>query len=303
MGQGGQIARYKDRKSDRNIRVTGTNENFLDCFAMNVEFGRNLVPEDVENGRTVAVVGVEIVKKLFPFEDPLGKQMTVLGTKYTIVGVMEEKGQGFGQNPDRTVLVPLTRFLSTKAGQWIDVNIAVKGPSIEEMAEYQDHAIGYLRTVRGLEAENPNNFEVTSNDAVKEIFEGIANWVSNGGLIISAIALAVAGVGVMNIMLVSVTERTREIGIRKSIGARKKDILKQFLLEAVFLCEVGGVMGIILGIIGGNIIAALSNSSVIFPWFWTVVAIATCSLIGIVFGMYPAYKAASLHPIDALRFE
>ena len=303
MGRGGQIARYKDRKTDRNIRVTGTNENFLDCFAMNVEFGRNLVPEDVEHGRTVAVVGVEVVRKLYPNEDPLGKTMTILGNRYTIVGVMEEKGQGFGQNPDRTVLIPLTRFLATRAGQWIDINMAVKGPSLEEMEEYQDHAIGYLRTVRGLEAEDNNNFEVTSNNAVKDIFEGIANWVSNGGLLISAIALAVAGVGVMNIMLVSVTERTREIGIRKSIGARKKDILKQFLLEAIFLCEVGGAFGILLGIIGGNIIAAMSNSSVIFPWFWTSVAIATCSVIGIVFGMYPAYKAANLHPIDALRFE
>jgi putative ABC transport system permease protein len=171
------------------------------------------------------------------------------------------------------------------------------------MSDYQDQAIGILRVVRGLEPEDPNNFEITSNDAIQDMFDTIAVMIGTGGLIISAIALVTAGVGVMNIMLVSVTERTREIGIRKSIGARSKDILKQFLLEAIFLSEVGGVLGIIIGIIAGNVIAAQMEVSMIFPWFWSGVAIATCSAIGIVFGLYPAYKAANLHPIDALRFE
>ena len=303
LADGGEIARYKDRKTDRNTRVIGTNENYLECFPMDVEFGRNLTTEDVEFNRTVTVIGAEIRAKLFPDEDPLGKQITQWGTKYTVVGVLEEKGPSFGSNPDRIVIIPITRFLSLKAQHWTTLNLAVKSPSIEVMPEYQDQAIGILRVIRGLEPEDENNFEITSNDAIQRIFDGIAVVVGTGGLLISAIALLTAGVGVMNIMLVSVTERTREIGIRKSIGARKKDILKQFLLEAIFLSEVGGLVGILVGVIGGNIIAAQMEVSMIFPWFWTGVAIATCSLIGIVFGMYPAYKAANLHPIDALRFE
>ena len=303
LGDGGEIARYKDRKTARNLRVIGTNENYLECFPMDVEFGRNLTSEDVEFNRTVTLIGSEVANALFPDENPLGKLIVQRGTKYTIVGVLKEKGQSFGSNPDQMVMIPITRFLSIRAHSNTTLSLAVKAPSIELMGEAQDQAIGQLRVVRGLEPEDPNNFDITSNDAIKDMFDTIASMIGKGGLLISAVALAVAGVGVMNIMLVSVTERTREIGIRKSIGARKKDILKQFLLEAIFLCEVGGAVGIVLGVIGGNIIAKLSNSAVIFPWFWTGVAIATCSLIGIVFGMYPAYKAAKLHPIDALRFE
>jgi len=303
LADGGEIARYKDRKTTRNTRVIGTNENYLECFPMDVEFGRNLSNEDVEFNRTVTLIGSEIAKTLFPDEDPLGKRIIQRGTKYTVVGVLKEKGQSFGSNPDRIVMIPITRFLSIRANDHTSLNIAVKSPSIELMGDYQDQAIGQLRVVRGLEPDDPNNFDITSNDAIKEMFDKIASMIGKGGLIISAVALVVAGVGVMNIMLVSVTERTREIGLRKSIGARKKDILKQFLLEAVFLCEVGGAFGILIGIVGGNIVAKLMEVSMIFPWFWTGVAIVTCSAIGIVFGMYPAYKAAKLHPIDALRFE
>lgn len=303
LADGGEIARYKERKTERNTRVIGTNENYLECFPMDVELGRNLTSEDVEFNRTVTVIGSEIRETLFPDEDPLGKQITQWGTKYTVVGVLEQKGESFGNNPDRIVLVPITRFLSLRAHDSTSLDLAVKTPSLTVMPDYQDQAIGLLRVIRGLEPEDPNNFEITTNDAIKDIFDGVAVVIGTGGLLISAIALVTAGVGVMNIMLVSVTERTREIGIRKSIGARRKDILKQFLLEAIFLSELGGVIGIIIGVVAGNIIAAQMNVSMIFPWFWTGVAIATCSAIGILFGMYPAYKAAKLHPIDALRFE
>lgn len=303
LGGGREIASYKEHKTDRNLRIVGTNENYLECFPMDVEFGRNLVAEDVEFNRTVTVIGSEVAKLLFPDEDPLGKQIVQRGTKYTVVGVLKEKGQSFGNNPDVVVLIPITRYLSLRANDWTSLNVAVKAPDITVMPAYQDQAIGILRTVRGLDPEDPNNFEITSNDAIQDMFDKIAFVVGTGGLIISAIALATAGVGVMNIMLVSVTERTREIGIRKSIGARKKDVLKQFLLEAIFLSEVGGVVGIIIGVIGGNAIAMGMHVSAIFPWFWAGVAVVTCSVIGIVFGMYPAWKAASLHPIDALRFE
>ncbi len=299
----GETARYRDRKSNRNLRVIGTNESYLNCFPVELDFGRNLTTEDVEFNRTVTLIGAEVREKLFPNEDPIGKQISQRGNRFTVVGVLKEKGQSFGTNPDRMVMIPITRFLSTNARHYSTMNLAVKASSLNAMPDYQDRAIGVLRVVRGLEPEDPNNFEVTSNDAIQDMFEKIAKMVGTGGLIISAIALVTAGVGVMNIMLVSVTERTREIGLRKSVGARSKDVLKQFLLEAVLLSEVGGVIGIFIGVVGGNIIARSMDVSMIFPWFWTGLALVTCSAIGIIFGMYPAYKAAKLHPIDALRFE
>jgi putative ABC transport system permease protein len=157
--------------------------------------------------------------------------------------------------------------------------------------------------VRGLEPEEDNNFEVTSNDSLQEAFAKIATIIGTGGLLISAIALLCAGVGIMNIMLVSVTERTREIGLRKSIGARKKDILLQFLLEAVALSLLGGLGGIVLGWLAGNFVAAQMNVPMIIPWFWISAAIAICTLIGVSFGFFPALRAARLRPVEALRYE
>ncbi len=298
-----EIARYKDRKTARNLNVIGTNENYMLCFPFELDYGRNLTTEDVEFSRTVTVIGHEVARSLFPNEDPLGKVIAQRGARYLVVGVLKEKGPGFGRNPDRMVMIPITRFLSTNAQFYSSLNLAVKAPSLEVMPEYQDQATGLLRVVRGLKPEDPNNFEVTSNDAIQVMFDNIALMVGTGGLIISAIALITAGVGVMNIMLVSVTERTREIGIHKSIGARKRDVLKQFLLEAVVLAEVGGVFGIVMGVITGNFIAWKMEVTMIFPWFWTGVAIITCSAIGIIFGMYPAHKAARLQPVEAFRFE
>ena len=299
----GEIARYKDRKTPRNLNVIGTNEYYLTCFPLELDYGRNLTREDVEFSRTVTIIGYEVARSLFPNEDPLGKVIAQRGTRYQVVGVLKEKGGSFGRNPDRMVMIPITRFLSTNARFYSSLDLTVKAPSLEAMPAYQDQAIGLLRVVRSLKPEDPNNFEVTSNDAIQVMFDNIALMVGTGGLIISAIALITAGVGVMNIMLVSVTERTREIGIQKSIGARKLDVLKQFLLEAVLLSEIGGVFGIIAGVIAGNFIAWKMEVTMIFPWFWAGVAILTCSAIGITFGMYPAHKASRLHPIEALRFE
>jgi putative ABC transport system permease protein len=164
-------------------------------------------------------------------------------------------------------------------------------------------AIGTMRLVRGLAPENPNDFEIFSNESLIEAFNKIAGVVATGAFVISAIALLAAGVGVMNIMLVSVTERTKEIGIRKSIGAKKRNILSQFLIEAIVLSLVGGLAGVLVGIVGGNIGAKLLNASVVFPWGWAAAGLVVCSAIGIGFGFYPAWKAASLDPIEALRYE
>ena len=156
---------------------------------------------------------------------------------------------------------------------------------------------------RGLKLGHENDFEIYSNDTLIGAFHQVADVISIGALLISAIALLAAGIGIMNIMLVSVTERTREIGLRKAVGARKNDIVRQFLLEAIVLSELGGLAGIFCGVVGGNGIAVWLEIPMVFPWFWTVTGLIVCSVIGISFGWYPAWKAAQLHPIEALRYE
>ncbi|MFL6594266.1 MAG: ABC transporter permease, partial [Chthoniobacterales bacterium] len=166
-----------------------------------------------------------------------------------------------------------------------------------------DKAVSAMRIARGLRPEQPNDFEIYTNDSLKSAFASVADVVRVGAFVISLIALVAAGVGIMNIMLVSVTERTKEIGIRKSIGARSRDILRQFLTEAVFISETGGILGIVLGVIGGNLLAMWLKADLLFPVGWAIAGLVVCSGIGIGFGFYPAYRAASLDPIEALRFE
>jgi putative ABC transport system permease protein len=216
---------------------------------------------------------------------------------------MAPKGSAFGQSQDNIAITSITQYLETygRAGRSIGIN--VQAPDQATLAATQDAAIGAMRVVRGLGPEMPNDFEIFSNESLIESFNKVAEVVATGAFVISAIALLASGVGVMNIMLVSVTERTKEIGIRKSIGAKQKNILVQFLLEAVTLSLVGGVAGVLIGIIGGNAFAAYLNAKIVFPWGWTIAGLAVCSAIGIGFGFYPAWKAARLDPIEALRYE
>ena len=199
--------------------------------------------------------------------------------------------------------MPLTRFLNDFGSERVTVNIATQAPSQLSYNETIERAITAMRVVRGLKPEQENDFELYSNDSLIATFAKVADAIAAGSFVISGIALLAAGVGIMNIMLVSVTERTKEIGIRKSIGARKKSILIQFLLEAVAISLAGGVMGIALGVAGGNGLAVMLNASVIFPWDWAAIGLLVCSGIGVGFGFYPAWKAASLDPIEALRYE
>ena len=179
----------------------------------------------------------------------------------------------------------------------------VQALSQAELADTQEKAVGMMRLVRGLHPEDPNDFEVFSNESLIEAFNKIADVVAAGALIISAIALLASGVGVMNIMLVSVTERTKEIGIRKSIGAKKRSILLQFLSEAVALSLIGGLAGVTAGVVVGDAAAFFMNMAISFPWLWAGIGLAVCGGIGVGFGLYPAWKAASLDPIEALRYE
>jgi putative ABC transport system permease protein len=209
----------------------------------------------------------------------------------------------FGQSEDDIVMVPLTRFLSDFGAQKYTINIATQAPSQALYNETVDEGIAAMRLARGLRPEQPNDFELYSNDSLIAAFAKIADVVRAGAFVISGIALLAAGVGIMNIMLVSVTERTKEIGIRKAIGARKASILAQFLVESVVISVAGGLVGILVGAVAGNALALALSAAVVFPWGWAAAGLLVCSAIGIGFGLYPAWKASSLDPIEALRYE
>jgi putative ABC transport system permease protein len=299
---GGKSASYQ-RTKVQGKTIVGTNEHFLVANSYALGYGRNISAEDVDLGRSVTVVGAEIQKKLFPSQTPLGKTIKVNEKPYMIIGVLAEKGSSFGQSQDDLILVPITKFMADFGQANRSINIAVQSTSQQTYNATLDKAIGAMRKARGLKVGQENDFEIYSNDTLISAFAQIAGTIRIGAFVISAIALLAAGIGIMNIMLVSVTERTREIGVRKAIGARRRDIIRQFLIEAIVLSEVGGLVGILSGVAGGNGVALWFGISMVFPWGWALTGLLVCSAIGIGFGWYPAWKAASLHPIDALRYE
>ena len=294
---------YNGVKTPPSLTVVGTNRGFLTANAFTLGYGRNLNEEDVALARNVAVIGKGIEKRLFPHESPIGKVIRMSGHTYSVVGVLAEKGTSFGESQDDFFLMPITRFFENYGAANRTVNIATQPLSTELYNRTLDKGISAMRIARGLKADQENDFEIYTNDSLKSAFLNVAGVVSIGAFVISFIALVAAGIGIMNIMLVSVTERTKEIGVRKSIGARSRDILRQFLAEAVFISEAGGILGIILGVVGGDLLALWLKVDVIFPYGWAIAGLIVCSAIGIGFGFYPAYRAAALDPIEALRYE
>jgi putative ABC transport system permease protein len=294
---------YNGMKTTPSLTVAGSNKSFLTANSYTLAYGRNINDEDVAFARNVIVIGKMIEKHLFPHETPIGKTIKLNGHTFSVIGTLSEKGTAFGQSQDDICVIPITRFFENFGEANRTVNIATQSFSQENYNTTLDKGMGALRIARGLRAEQENDFELYSNDSLKSAFTSIAGVVRIGAFVISLIALVAAGIGIMNIMLVSVTERTKEIGIRKSIGARSHDILRQFLTEAVFISEAGGIIGIILGVIGGDLLAMWLQADLIFPFGWALAGLIVCSGIGIGFGFYPAYRAAKLDPIDALRFE
>ncbi len=299
---GGKPASY-GRTKIQGLTMIGTNEHFLVANSYTLGYGRNISPEDVELARAVTVVGPNIQKKLFPNETPIGKTIKVNEKPYQIIGVFTEKGSSFGQSQDDLVIVPITRFLGDFGRVNRTVNIAIQSSSQATYNQTLDKAIGAMRAARALKLSEDSDFAIYSNDTLVSAFAQVAGTIRIGAFVVSVIALLAAGIGIMNIMLVSVTERTREIGVRKAVGARRDDIIRQFLIEAVVLSELGGLLGILLGVVGGNGVALWLDIAMVFPWGWALTGLAVCSLIGIGFGWYPAFKAATLDPIEALRFE
>lgn len=298
--QGEMFSRF--RKTNPNVSFRGLSPEAFETRNLTVAEGRALAEVDMEGERHVAVIGAELAKILFPYGSALGDWVKFRGVKYTVVGVLEAKGSIFGSSQDAFLAVPLSAVLN-RYGRDIPLTIQIQAKSAESFDDTVEQVRGILRAVRKVPPAEPDDFEIVSNDSLINQFRSITLAIRSGAGVISSIALLAAGVGIMNIMLVSVTERTKEIGIRRAIGAKKRNIMVQFIMEAVALSELGGILGIILGILAGNLAALMLSTPPVFPWDWALIGLVVCSFVGIVFGTYPAWKAANLDPIDSLRYE
>jgi putative ABC transport system permease protein len=250
----------------------------------------------------VIVLGQETLEELFPYRSPIGENVIIDGHRYEVIGTIEEQGSRFGESKDNRVVIPI-KVYQKYYGKEESINITLQSKTPELFEAAQEEVIGVLRAHRKVPPGEPNDFEIWSTDTLLESFNNMTRAVRIGAIVIVSFALLVAGIGIMNIMLVSITERTREIGIRAAIGAKRRDILMQFLVEAIFLSEVGGIIGILVGIGIGQFVAMVSPVPSAIP-FWTIVlGFGFCSLVGLIFGVYPATKAAKMDPIEALRYE
>ncbi len=301
--QGGNVIRWRDFKTDPNVNVAGETPGGLPTNHWIVERGRGLVEQDVRLRRQICILGANVVETIFPPQiDPLGKEIIINNRTYTVVGVLEERGGMFG-NSDRFVIVPLTTMFNNFGERRRSMHIMVEAPSRELFEATKDEVIGILRTARKVPPGEENDFAIFSNESIIRQFNELTYYIRIGTIAISAVALLAAGIGIMNIMLVSVTERTKEIGLRMALGALRQNILLQFISEAVVISLVGGVIGITLGILAGNAIAFFLGTAGAVAVQWIIAGVGVCCLIGVVFGTYPAWKASNLDPIEALRFE
>ncbi len=294
---------YSEKTTERNVAIRGGNEHFVLHNAYNIEMGRNFTVEDVQNGRNMVIIGHDIVADLFEGVDPINKQVRIDGRPYQVIGVTESKGAIFGNSQDRFVVAPYTTMLNVYGGMSRDISIQVSAKSIDKLEDAIDEITGLMRMIRKVEPGDMNDFEIVTNESLGSAFDQFTGVLYIIGFVVGGISLLGAGIGVMNIMLVSVTERTREIGVRKAVGATKKAIVSQFLMEAVAICQIGGLIGILLGAAIGNILSLYLETSIVFPWVAALMGVLGMTVTGLLFGVYPAFKASELDPIESLRYE
>lgn len=299
----GGMATSRYGKSPPNVRLFGETPGSFPAKNWVIGEGRSFMDHDLDSARAVCILAGGLAEVLFPHSSAVGEEVKLDGIKYQVVGVLETKGQMLGGNQDNFAIIPLTTGLNRYGRRWRSLSILVQAPSQELFADTREEVRGILRVARKVPPGKEDDFEIFSNDSLVTQFQAFTLAVRVGMALISSISLLAAGIGIMNIMLVSVTERTREIGVRRAIGAKKRNIITQFIVEAIVLCEVGGLMGVALGVIGGNGVAYALEMPVVIPMDWIFFGLLICSFVGIIFGTYPAVKAANLDPIESLRYE
>jgi putative ABC transport system permease protein len=297
------VAQYQSNKTNNNIQVLGTDENFLVAESYEVEAGRTINPADVENNRKVVVIGYELKKKLFPYTNPINKHVVLNKQQYQIIGLLKERGTAMGSPGDKVAFIPITTMNKDFPDNRRSFNINVYVKEATTILASAEVAWSLFRIIRKLGTTENTNFSVVLSDSfVNDLMENL-KILTLSSTLISIITLFGASIGLMNIMLVSVTERTMEIGVRKAMGATSKHILAQFLTEAITICQIGGMLGILLGIGMGFGVSKWLQAGFVIPWVWIIVGIVVCFVVGIVSGIYPARRAARLDPIDSLRYE
>ena len=299
---GGQVE-TKYKSTAPTVQMLGETPGSFPARGWTVAEGRGLTESDVDNARDICVLGSALATNVFPFGSPVGERLKLNGINYAVVGVLAPKGGSLRGNQDNFAVVPVTTALNRAGRRWYSLTILVQARDNASYEDTVDQVRGILRVARKVPPGGEDDFEIASNDSLIGQFNTFTRTVRLGVAVVSSIALIAAGIGIMNIMLVSVTERTREIGIRRAIGAKKRNIMAQFIVEAVVLCEVGGLIGVVLGILAGNAVAFFMKVPPAIPFDWIVMGLAICSAVGVVFGTYPAYKAANLDPIESLRYE
>jgi putative ABC transport system permease protein len=303
-GTGSATVKYKSKKTDPNVAVKGVDENFLLTGGYEIDKGRNFSDQEIQNSRNLVIVGSELVGKLFDkYINPINEVITIGGARYKIIGVLKSKGTAMGFSDDRSCMLPVTnvRQYFSRPNMSFRISVMPKDPKLLDIGIGE--AEGLFRIIRHLDISDDSDFILNKSDSLAQMLLDLIKYVVIAATIIAVITLVGAAIGLMNIMLVSVAERTREIGTRKAIGAKSSIIKQQFLFEALLIGQIGGAFGILLGILIGNLIAKGIGSSFVIPWFWILFGVVLCVLVSLASGIIPATKASKLDPIEALRYE
>lgn len=295
--------KYGSEETNPNVSLMGVDENNLIVSGYEVLKGRNFTEEEVQQNRRIVVIGSDIVKDLFPGDiDPLEKEIIVAGLQLRVVGILKSKGSS-ALTGDRICFMPVTTARQYFSRPNISFNITVMPMNPVNLEMMTGEAEAVFRVIRNLNPRDESDFNISKSDSILKMLLENIRYVTLAATIIGIVTLFGAAVGLMNIMLVSVTERTREIGVRKAVGAKPRTIKYQFLFESVIIGQMGGIFGIILGILIGNFVSSMLSSKFVIPWIWVFTGVFVCFAVGVVSGYAPAVKAANINPIEALRYE